>query len=60
MANEKPSIGAVYIISNPGRSIRVGATQDLECRVFEHKPPWLGLSYELFGWSSSRFKAGPV
>ncbi len=35
--NQKPPICAVYIISNPSRSIYVGATQDLERRILEHK-----------------------
>lgn len=108
----RPPICAVYIISNPSRSIYVGATQDLERRIFEHKtkhfsnshsakynidrlvwwkrcddwtdahalelklknlnrtqktsliaennPKWQDLSYALFGWSSSRFKAKQV
>ena len=32
-----PHICAVYILSSPSRSIYVGATTDLERRVFEHK-----------------------
>lgn len=34
---QKPPICAVYILSSPSRSIYVGATQDLERRVLEHK-----------------------
>lgn len=110
--NPKIPICAVYILANPSRSIYVGATQDLERRIFEHKtkhfadshsakynidrlvwwqrcedwtsahaqelqlknmhrdrkvamigesnPRWQDLSYGLFGWSSSRFKARPA
>lgn len=32
-----PHICAVYILSSPSRSMNVGATTDLERRVFEHK-----------------------
>lgn len=112
MSDIRNNICAVYILSNPSRSIYVGATQDLECRIYEHKtkhfsdshsakygidrlvwwqqcenctdahalelklknlhrarkvemvnqskPKWQDLSYALFGWSSSRFKAKPV
>lgn len=112
MTQQKTPICAVYILSNPSRSIYVGATRDLERRILEHKtrhfadshtakynidrlvwwqqcedwtnahaleiklknlhraqkvaivsesnPKWQDLSYGLFGWSSSRFKAKPV
>lgn len=33
----KATICAVYILSSPSRSIYVGATTDLERRIFEHK-----------------------
>ncbi|MCO5224358.1 MAG: GIY-YIG nuclease family protein [Thermomicrobiales bacterium] len=33
----KAPICAAYILSNPSRSIYVGATQDLERRILEHK-----------------------
>lgn len=36
--NQKSPICAVYIHSSPSRSIYVGAIQDLERRIFEHKP----------------------
>lgn len=32
-----PHICAVYLLASPSRSIYVGATTDLERRVFEHK-----------------------
>lgn len=37
MATQKPPICAVCILSNPSRSIYVGAIQDLERRILEHK-----------------------
>ena len=37
MSQPKPPICAVYILANPSRSIYVGATQDLERRILEHK-----------------------
>lgn len=37
MFHPKPPICAVYILANPSRSIYVGATQDLERRILEHK-----------------------
>ncbi len=112
MDRSRTPVCAVYILANPSRSIYVGATQDLERRMLEHKtkhfsdshsakygidrlvwwhrcedwasahslelklknmhrdrkvamigennPRWQDLSYALFGWSSSRFKAKPV
>lgn len=112
MPAHKTPVCAVYILANPSRSIYVGATQDLERRIFEHKArhftdshsakygidrlvwwqqcedwsearklelklkdmhrdgkvaliagnnaKWQDLSYALFGWSSSRFRAKPV
>ena len=32
-----PEICAVYLLSNPSRSIYVGATRDLERRIYQHK-----------------------
>lgn len=37
MANQREPICAVYILANPSRSIYVGATQNLERRMLEHK-----------------------
>lgn len=37
MTHRIDPICAVYIISNPSRSIYVGATTDLKRRIFEHK-----------------------
>jgi putative endonuclease len=37
MSQSRQPICAVYILANPSRSIYVGATQDLERRMFEHK-----------------------
>lgn len=35
--SHEPHICATYILSSPSRSIYVGATTDLERRVYEHK-----------------------
>lgn len=35
--SRQPLICAVYMLSNPSRSIYVGATRDLERRIYEHK-----------------------
>ncbi len=35
--SRQPNICAVYLLSNPSRSLYVGASTDLERRLFEHK-----------------------